>query len=182
MSAFQDMGFDRYYKRFFEEGRLIGFLAGFLQLIHTKIPRDVRTLQERHTYSGFWRLEDDAETRSADMFGGPALLGRLQDFLEAPGGEPIYIGWGSCTSPTRGSHHMVTLAVGALRVAGVRGIILAGWAGLNEELLREAVGPEDCDGLYAYATAHVLFVDKAPRRGLLTSFLLESSATFCERL
>jgi len=81
------------------------------------------------------------------------------DFLAA-GPAPAYVGWGSMHVHTR--RHMTRLAVGALREAGQRGIILGGWAGLSADALD---GAEDAE-LREYCEGRVLFLKAAPHEWL----------------
>mmetsp|Transcript_39384 Transcript_39384/g.122803 ORF Transcript_39384/g.122803 Transcript_39384/m.122803 type:complete len:653 (+) Transcript_39384:119-2077(+) len=79
----------------------------------------------------------------------------------AAGDPPVYIGWGSMT--VYGSQHMTRLAVGALKQAEQRGIIVSGWAGLcYEDLTKE----EKDEELRAFAEKNVLFVKSAPHEWL----------------
>ncbi|MFI9503604.1 glycosyltransferase [Nocardia sp. NPDC052566] len=54
----------------------------------------------------------------------------LLTFLEA-GPPPVYIGFGSLNMPKAEAARLSELVTRALRIAGVRGIVQAGWAGLN---------------------------------------------------
>lgn len=58
---------------------------------------------------------------------------------------------------------MACLAVRALRLAGLRGVVLGGWAELGAEKLR---GQPDSDELLAYAKENVIFVNTAPHEWL----------------
>ena len=61
--------------------------------------------------------------------------------------RPVYMGWGSMIAG--GKEHMAALAVGAAMKAGVRAVVLGGWARIGADAL-----PEE---LRAYAREHVLF-------------------------
>lgn len=58
---------------------------------------------------------------------GQALPAALEDFLRA-GPPPVFLGFGSMAGST--GERMSELAAEALRLAGVRGVVQAGWAGL----------------------------------------------------
>mmetsp|Transcript_20518 Transcript_20518/g.25355 ORF Transcript_20518/g.25355 Transcript_20518/m.25355 type:complete len:345 (-) Transcript_20518:124-1158(-) len=58
--------------------------------------------------------------------------------------------------------HMARLAVGALKEAGKRGIIVGGWAELSEESL----GGDDAQDLKEYSRNNVLFLKSAPHEWL----------------
>ncbi len=96
-------------------------------------PRDWRA--ENHL-TGFWFLKRPRDWRP------PA---ELVDFLEA-GPPPVYVGFGSM--PNRHPHEVAALVTDALRRAGQRGILAAGWGGLagspksDQVLLVESV-PHD---------------------------------------
>lgn len=160
VAAVTDMGFERYHRRSHREGHLVGFLASLCDFLHA-LPPQVAEIQRRHTYSGFWFLDSED---SPDLMEGAEQMGAVESFLAV--GPAVYVGWGSCVC-AKGPHHMVVLAVGALKQAGVRGIVLAGWARLGLALLSEAVGPEDYGGLREYARQNVLFVERVSHSWLL---------------
>lgn len=68
----------------------------------------------------------------------------------------MYIGWGSMMAVS--PEHMADVAVRALKLSGLRGVVLGGWAKLNLDKL-----PED---LVDYAKENVLFVASAPHEWL----------------
>lgn len=78
------------------------------------------------------------------------------DFI-AKGEPPVYIGWGSMMVWTK--QFMTKLAVEACKRAGVRAIILGGWALLDVDGLDGAEGEEE---LKAYCKDNILFVRAAP--------------------
>jgi len=80
-------------------------------------------------------------------------------FLSA--GDAVYLGWGSMTPG--GPERMTFLAVRALQLAGLRGIVLGGWAGLKSEYLECQLHSTE---LLAYAENNVLFVASAPHEWL----------------
>lgn len=72
----------------------------------------------------------------------------LRAFLAKPGAsKPVYMGWGSMIAG--GKEHMAALAVGAAMQAGVRAVVLGGWARIGTDGLSES--------LQAYASENVLF-------------------------
>eukprot|EP00747_Dinoflagellata_sp_TGD_P103788 gnl/TRDRNA2_/TRDRNA2_169076_c0_seq2.p1 gnl/TRDRNA2_/TRDRNA2_169076_c0~~gnl/TRDRNA2_/TRDRNA2_169076_c0_seq2.p1 ORF type:complete len:590 (+),score=102.40 gnl/TRDRNA2_/TRDRNA2_169076_c0_seq2:37-1806(+) len=81
------------------------------------------------------------------------------DFLAA-GSPPVYIGWGSMRVHT--PEYMTRLAVGALKAAGQRGLIISGWAGLSIRCLEA----EEDSELREYCRENVLFVKAAPHEWL----------------
>mmetsp|Transcript_10788 Transcript_10788/g.24358 ORF Transcript_10788/g.24358 Transcript_10788/m.24358 type:complete len:751 (+) Transcript_10788:43-2295(+) len=145
-------------------------LVGFLTAVSTKrflgFMGDLTRLDmEKMNYTGFWILEDKAQTSGpAAMFGGPELLKTMEDFI-AKGSKPAYIGWGSCVA-AMGRAWMCLVAVAGLQCAGMRGIVLSGWANLSYALLEEIAGPSDEAGLCAYARENILFIDRAPQNWL----------------
>ena len=81
----------------------------------------------------------------------------LRTFLAA-GPKPVYMGWGSMIAG--GKEHMAALAVGAAMQAGVRAVVLGGWARIGAEGL-----PAE---LRRYAAECVLFcADSLPHEWLL---------------
>lgn len=71
------------------------------------------------------------------------------------------MGWGSMVA--RSPEHMACLAVRSLKHAGLRGIILGGWAKLKPEMVNDQ---PDKDELLQYISKNVLFVDSAPHEWL----------------
>ncbi|MEI5101968.1 glycosyltransferase [Streptomyces sp. PmtG] len=67
---------------------------------------------------GYWWSHDVRSQLPAD----------LEDFLAA-GPPPVFVGLGSATVPDPG--HLCDRVMGALRAAGLRGVIQRGWAGLS---------------------------------------------------
>merc|ERR1740120_139831 len=92
------------------------------------------------------------------MFGGEVDRQRLEEFL-ARGAPPVYMGWGSMIVPAS----VTGLAVRALRQAGLRGVILGGWAGLGAQMLEPELDREE---LEKYAADSVLFMQSAPHEWL----------------
>eukprot|EP00534_Pseudo-nitzschia_fraudulenta_P011457 CAMPEP_0201210352 /NCGR_PEP_ID=MMETSP0851-20130426/180111_1 /ASSEMBLY_ACC=CAM_ASM_000631 /TAXON_ID=183588 /ORGANISM="Pseudo-nitzschia fraudulenta, Strain WWA7" /LENGTH=477 /DNA_ID=CAMNT_0047499135 /DNA_START=99 /DNA_END=1529 /DNA_ORIENTATION=- len=79
----------------------------------------------------------------------------LTEFL-SKGTPPVYVGWGSMLC--KSEKWMVTLAVEALQHAGMRGVLLGGWAGLSQEHIP--------DHLVEYCNENVIFVPSAPHEWL----------------
>ena len=101
--------------------------------------------------SGFCSLSVAAQL--ASCMPGQAL----RTFLAA-GAKPVYLGWGSMLAG--GKEHMAALAVGAAMQAGVRAVVLGGWARIGAEGLPAP--------LRRYAAEHVLFcADSLPHEWLL---------------
>jgi len=108
--------------------------------------------------TGHWVVPEEDGMR----FGGEHFAGvdELAEFL-ASGPAPVYIGWGSmiCVS----AEFMASLAVRAVKLAGLRAVVLGGWAMLDEACLR---GQPDSDELLEYARRNVLFTKAAPHEWL----------------
>ncbi|MGW1952664.1 glycosyltransferase [Streptomyces sp. NPDC001920] len=89
-------------------------LHGFSSLVVPR-PRDWRPGLEVAGY--WWPYDGDAQ-----------LPGELRDFLDA-GPPPVFVGLGSATVPDPA--RLSAEVVGALRRAGLRGVIQRGWGGLE---------------------------------------------------
>lgn len=114
-------------------------------------------------FTGYWIVSRDEQERRmvrGDVSFGGGDFGTLGQFL-AQGKAPAYIGWGSMLAVS--SEHMACLAVRALKEAGLRGIVMGGWAELCVDNLR---GHRDSKDLLAYAAENVLFVRAAPHEWL----------------
>mmetsp|Transcript_81158 Transcript_81158/g.224611 ORF Transcript_81158/g.224611 Transcript_81158/m.224611 type:complete len:534 (-) Transcript_81158:151-1752(-) len=126
-------------------------------------PRDWPRSLDPVCFTGFWvvgREEQERRLRGKDgMFGGEALA-PLTEFLSR-GAPPVYMGWGSMVANS--AEHMTCLAVRSLRRAGLRGVILGGWAKLSAAMVR---GQPDAAELEAYIGGSVLFLDSAPHEWL----------------
>lgn len=70
---------------------------------------------------GYWWPQTDPQWRPDAA---------LADFLRA-GPPPVYVGFGSTMTSAKQSEHISQLVRSALRRAGVRGIVQAGWAGID---------------------------------------------------
>lgn len=88
---------------------------GFSPLVVPR-PRDWRPGLD---VSGYWWPYDGP---------GPQLPPALQDFLDA-GPPPVFVGLGSATVPD--AERLSGEVVGALRAAGLRGVVQRGWGGLR---------------------------------------------------
>jgi len=114
--------------------------------------------------TGFWLLGQRYETQlfqlGSQLFGGDQRR-QLEDFL-ARGPPPVCIGWGSMFAVSRS--FMGLLAVRALSMAEVRGVILGGDAALDPHVLR---GSHDSAHLQEYAKRHVLWLQSAPHEWLM---------------
>jgi len=122
---------------------------------------------EQTKFTGFWvvhKEEQESRLRANDPAFGGGDVAALQEFLAA--GPAVYIGWGSMIAVSE--FHMACLAVRSLMKAGLRGIILGGWAKLNASML---VDQPDSEAMEAYAKDNVLFVKTAPHEWLFPQCL-----------
>jgi len=90
------------------------------------LPEDP-TWPERIRVTGFWYLDPPADWQP------PA---QLVKFLES-GSPPVYVGFGSMSSCR--PQETADTVVEALQLAGVRGVLLSGWAGLKPSKLPPGV-------------------------------------------
>ena len=97
--------------------------AGPIPVLHaispTVIPRPTDWPSDAHM-TGYWQLHDDGSSFEPSI--------ELAQFLAA-GPPPVYIGFGSMKSNDAAS--LSQLVTDAVRSAGVRAVIGAGWAGLD---------------------------------------------------
>mmetsp|Transcript_60863 Transcript_60863/g.177903 ORF Transcript_60863/g.177903 Transcript_60863/m.177903 type:complete len:555 (-) Transcript_60863:162-1826(-) len=102
-------------------------------------------------------------------------LAELRSFL-ASGPAPVAIGWGSTIAKRAPAPLMLRLALGALQAAGMRGVILGGWARVDEVGRAVAAGDdealaaldaENSQELATFAASEVCFVSSAPYAWLL---------------
>jgi len=98
--------------------------------------------------------------RGSSFYGGD-IFKKVTDFIAA-GTPPVYIGWGSMV--VRNGAFMCRVAVGAVKKAGQRAIILSGWANLNVDQLDGT--EEGDDELKAFCADNVLFIKAAPHEWL----------------
>jgi len=115
----------------------------------------------RTKYGGLLTLPE--ERCQGSEFGG-SKAAALESFITA-GDKPVYIGWGSvsCNTPK----WMTLLAVRSLKLAGKRGVVLGGWAGLKEELLE---GEPDSSELLEYSKKNIFFTETASHEKLFPKF------------
>lgn len=73
--------------------------------------------------AGYWWPETDPQWRPAP---------ELTDFLAA-GDPPVYFGFGSTMTSAADAARLSELVRGAVHLAGVRGIVQTGWAGINAD-------------------------------------------------
>mmetsp|Transcript_84725 Transcript_84725/g.220612 ORF Transcript_84725/g.220612 Transcript_84725/m.220612 type:complete len:621 (+) Transcript_84725:112-1974(+) len=113
---------------------------------------------------GRWLIpKEEQEERVKDggtFFSVGSEQQQCTDFINA-GEPPVYIGWGSMT--VQSPEHMTILAVSALRIAGRRGIIVAGWADFSSESLDTAPNANE---LKEFCGTNVLFLKAAPHEWL----------------
>lgn len=95
------------------------------------------------------------EDLKGEDFGGPERSA-LEAFL-GNGPPPVYIGFGSMIYLS--GKVMTLLCMRALKIAGERGVLCAGWADLSPQHLK---GEPDEEELLRYADKNVLFVQSAP--------------------
>lgn len=110
-------------------------------------PRAIRRLRGRHSRPVLHGVSPALVPRPADWCPGLELVGNwwpytapdaalpplLEDFL-ASGPPPVFVGFGSMAAAGRdggAAERLTANVVGALRRAGVRGVVQSGWAGLN---------------------------------------------------
>ncbi|CAE7237555.1 UGT80A2 [Symbiodinium sp. CCMP2456] len=98
-------------------------------------------------------------SQSGQEFGGDQMK-QMEDFL-AQGDAPVYIGFGSMKAFT--PKYMTLLCARALQLTGLRGVICAGWTGVD---LQHLEGEADELELAEYVKNNVLFMPKSPH-GLL---------------
>mmetsp|Transcript_88410 Transcript_88410/g.234809 ORF Transcript_88410/g.234809 Transcript_88410/m.234809 type:complete len:652 (-) Transcript_88410:151-2106(-) len=113
---------------------------------------------------GRWNIDKDQQDAISQKGGSFFASGSHEETLQffASGDRPVYMGWGSMIVYSK--EHMTALAVGALKRAGKRGIILGGWAGLSPECLD---GAPDAEALREYCGGgRVLFLKSAPHEWL----------------
>lgn len=97
---------------------------------------------------GWWFLSAGAD------YSPPA---ELAAFLKH---RPVYIGFGSMTGNVEFCRTLSTLAIKSLQLAGVKGVLLGGWAGLTRENLD--VSTDEGKSLYAWAQENVFEVESCP--------------------
>lgn len=98
--------------------------------------------------SGWWFLSSGSD------YAPPS---ELVNFLEH---RPVYIGFGSMKGNPEFCKMLSTLAIKSLQLAGVRGVLLGGWAGLTRETLDTST--DEGRRLHAWAEGHVFEVESCP--------------------
>lgn len=116
-----------------------------------------------YVITGNWKIpkevQEEAAKKGSTLFNAGSQHEACTKFIDA-GEKPVYIGWGSMMVYSK--EHMARLAVGSLKEAGKRGIIVGGWAELSEESL----GGDDAEDLKEYSRNNVLFLKSAPHEWL----------------
>jgi len=94
-------------------------------------------------FTGKWVLDECQQMHSDDsgLYGTPDEKALLEQFLGSGEEPPVYMGWGSMVS-TCGIKALAGLVVKTLRKAGMRGIFVAGWSGVDQGALKEAIAEE----------------------------------------
>jgi len=154
-----------YLIRNLEQQEIQMYGAGVLHL--TGVSRAVVTPKPdwpcQPTLTGFWVVGCEEQERHMST-GNKSFGGTSREVLEGflkRGEPPVYMGWGSMLAVS--AEHMACLAVRSLKIAGNRGIVLGGWAGLSKQCL---LGQPDSQELLAYVSESVLFVPTAPHEWL----------------
>jgi sterol 3beta-glucosyltransferase len=98
--------------------------------------------------SGWWFLDS-----GNDYTPPPELI----DFMKH---RPVYIGFGSMKGNPEFCQTLSTLAIRSLQLAGVKGVLLGGWAGLTRATLDTST--EEGKQLYAWAEQNVFEIDSCP--------------------
>jgi len=110
-------------------------------------------------YTGFLHLP--AAECTGEAFGGQAVVA-LDLFMKQCGdNRPVYIGWGSLKGAD--ADWLSRFAARTLKNAGCKGIVLKGWAGLKEELIK---GEKDEGELMEYSKKNILWMETAPHEVL----------------
>ena len=91
---------------------------------------------------------------SGDEYTPPA---ELVEFLKH---KPVYIGFGSMKGNPEFCQSLSTLAIKGLQLAGVKGVLLGGWAGLTRDSLD--VSTDEGKELYAWSQENILEIDSCP--------------------
>lgn len=103
--------------------------------------------------SGWWFLSSNSDFTPA-----PELV----DFLKQ---RPVYIGFGSMKGNPEFCKMLSTLAIKSLKLAGVRGVLLGGWAGLTRASLDTST--DEGKRLHAWAQENVFEIESCPHEWLL---------------
>lgn len=105
------------------KGESITVLHGYSESVWPR-PRD---WPEKAMVAGYWFLDSEE---------GEALSPELETFLEK-GDPPVCVGFGSMSG--RNPRKTADTVVEALQIAGVRGVLLSGWGGLEPSELPDTV-------------------------------------------
>lgn len=97
---------------------------------------------------GWWFLSNDSDYT-------PSL--ELVDFLKH---KPVYIGFGSMKGNSEFCRMLSTLAIKSLQLAGVKGVLLGGWAGLTRASLD--ISTDDGVHLHSWAKENVFEIESCP--------------------
>lgn len=120
--------------------------------------------KEKMVLVGNWKIKKEdqeaAAAKGGQLFNAGGQHQACMDFISA-GEKPVYIGWGSMMVFSK--EHMARLAVGALKEANRRGIIVGGWAELSEESLGD---DSEHAELKEFCKSNVLFLKSAPHEWL----------------
>ncbi|NRB39786.1 MAG: glycosyltransferase family 1 protein [Pseudomonadales bacterium] len=98
--------------------------------------------------SGWWFLSTSNDYTPA---------AELVDFLRH---RPVYIGFGSMKGNPEFCTMLSTLAIKSLQLAGVKGVLLGGWAGLTRAALDTST--DEGKRLHAWAEENVFEIDSCP--------------------
>jgi sterol 3beta-glucosyltransferase len=99
--------------------------------------------------SGWWFLPGPAD----DYTPPPGLV----EFLEH---RPVYVGFGSMKGNPEFCSTLSTLAIASLELAGMKGVLLGGWAGLTRDALDTST--EEGRRLHAWAEENVFEIEACP--------------------
>lgn len=111
-------------------------------------------------YQSIGYLLLDPQIRSKTLFGDDENVKAIDAFVGSSH-DCVYMGWGSMTC--RSAEYMALLVVRALKLTGLRAIVVTGWSGMSEATLRTTHAP---DALLEYAAKNVLFTACAPHEWL----------------
>jgi sterol 3beta-glucosyltransferase len=103
---------------------------------------------EQKVMSGWWFLASGS---------GHAPPPELVEFLKQ---KPVYIGFGSMKANAEFCTTLSTLAIKSLQFAGVKGVLLGGWAGLTREALDTST--DEGKRLYSWAEENVFEIESCP--------------------
>mmetsp|Transcript_51537 Transcript_51537/g.77097 ORF Transcript_51537/g.77097 Transcript_51537/m.77097 type:complete len:441 (+) Transcript_51537:730-2052(+) len=128
-----------------------------------------KSIQEDLAAKGDPNFSSSGEKKNGDKNTGKDTKEIVLEFIESQkkmeGVPPAYIGWGSMVAVS--PEHMTRTAVNSLKLAGMSGIVLGGFAKLDIGMLLKDDNETSEDNeerklLYEYAKNHVLFLQSAP--------------------